>query len=173
MPTCPRCALVAFALAVAAFAAGCDSTDPGSDLEAVDGTYEIVELRFDPATAGLPEADVLARLADGSAEVEIAGDGTSLVRYAFIGQTRQLVLADASATSRSVTIAARSDADADKLDAILLPETVTFARAENDATRLSATLLLEGVDLEAFDPAIYQDQIDNRGTMTVALRLVR
>ena len=172
MPTCPRCALLALVLAVAAFASGCDSTNPGSDLEAVQGFYDIEELAFDPVTTGLPTADVLERLSEGSATVEIVGDGNALVRYRFLGSgmSSRLVFATASATGRTVTLTARDESDADKLEAILLPPTLTFLRDEADALRLRATLALEDVDLEAFDPGVYEDQTSNRGTLTVELR---
>ena len=61
MPTCPRCALVAIVLAVAAFT-GCDSSNPGRDLNIVDGSYAVTSITFDPDGTAIDPVDVAAGL---------------------------------------------------------------------------------------------------------------
>ena len=81
MPTCPRCALFAIVLAVAVFT-GCDSNNPGRDLDVVDGIYALEELSFDPTTQSRPTADLAARLDSGRTSLEIFGrDANALLRF--------------------------------------------------------------------------------------------
>ena len=168
MPTCPRCALLALAVAVLAFA-GCDTNNPGSGLEEVQGTYAVLELTFDPTEpAVLDDVDVLADLEPGT-RVEIFGDGNALVRFEPVGGFSQLVTGTARATSRTVTVTARSDDDADKLQQVLLPPSFSLNRDESDSNRLSADILLSNVDLEAYNPADYGGLDRVRGRLTVTL----
>lgn len=169
MPLCPRCTLLALALALLAFA-GCDTNNPGSSLVEVQGVYSVEELTFDPTDPGaLADVDVLADLRVGT-RVEVVGDGTALVRFQPLGSgASQIVFGSARATSRTVTFRVQTNEDADKLRRVLLPPSFTLNRDETDPNRLSADLLLDDVDLEAYDPAAYTGLDRVRGRMTVTL----
>jgi hypothetical protein len=168
MPTCPRCALLALAVALLAFA-GCDTNNPGSSLEEVQGTYSVLTLSFDPTDpAVLDDVDVLADLEPGT-RIEIFGDGNALVRFEPVGGFSQLATGTARATSRTVTVTARTDGDADKLQQVLLPPSFSLNRDEADANRLSADVLLSNVNLEAYNPADFGGLDNVRGRMTITL----
>lgn len=168
MPTCPRCVFLALALAVIAFS-GCDTNNPGSSLDEVQGTYTVLALSFDPTEPqALSDIDVLADLEPGT-RIEIFGDGNALVRFEPVGGFSQLATGTARATSRSVTITARTDADADKLAQVLLPSSFTLNRDEVDPNSLSSDVLLSDVNLEAYDPAQFGglDRVDGRLRITL------
>ena len=168
MPTCPRCAFLALILAFFAFA-GCDTNNPGSSLEEVQGTYSVVALSFDPAEPqALADIDVLDDVESGT-RIEVFGDGTATVRFEPLNGASQFVVGTARATSRTVTFTSRSDSDADKLARILLPPSFSLNRDEVDATRLSADVLLNDVDLQTYDPGQYGGLTSVRGRLTIEL----
>ena len=167
MPTCPRCVLFALLLGVLAFS-GCDTNNPGSSLTEVQGVYAITELSFNPDQPEvLADINVLAGLRAG-ATIEVVGDGQAVVRFERIGSASQLVIGTARATSRLVSVTARTDADAGKLERILLPAAFSLNRDEVNANRLSANIDVDGVDLEAYDPQ-YGSLNDVSGRLTITL----
>lgn len=170
MPTCPRCALLALVIAFAAFA-GCDSNNPGNDLEALQGEYKFATLLFDPTTAALPDVDVAARLNDDATTLEIFGnDETALLRIRFNGETgaRRVDLSVTASRGR-ITFQALTAEDEEDLRSLLLPSSFSLEYNETNPSSMSADLFREGVNLELFDPAQYQDQTAVRGTLTVRL----
>ena len=56
------------------------------------------------------------------------------------------------------------DADADRLELLLLPPSISFARDELAPNSLDASLLLADVDLETYDPGTYPtlDAVEGR-----------
>ena len=168
MPTCPRCALFAIVLAVAVFT-GCDSNNPGRDLDVVDGIYALEELSFDPTTQSLPTADLAARLDSGRTSLEIFGrDANALLRFRDSRGTGRVNL-DVGATRGRASFEAVSQSDIDNLADLFLPSQFVLNYDDN-ANVLSATFSQTGVNLEAFDPDVYRDQRNNRGTLTVRFR---
>jgi len=172
MPFCTRCALVGLAFFALALA-GCDSSNPGRDLAAVDGIYALEVLTFDPVTQGLPTADVGARLDRPNSTLEIfGGDGDALFRIRYLdgllGTSR--VNFTVGAAGGRVALEATDTGDRDDLAAILLPPSFALTYDGNSPRVLEGTFDLSGVNLEAFDPATYQDQRSNRGTLTVRFR---
>lgn len=171
MPICPRCALLAFVLTFFAFA-GCDTNNPGSSLEEVQGTYAVVALSFDPTEPqAIADIDVLSEV-EGNTRIEIFGDGNATVRFEPLGGASQFVVGTARATSRTVTFTSRTDRDAEKLESILLPPSFSLNRDEIDDTRLSADVLLNDVNLQAFDPGQYGGLTDVRGRLTIELNRI-
>lgn len=169
MPTCPRCALLALVLAFVAFS-GCDSNNPGRDLDVVDGIYALEELTFDPTTQSLPTANLGAQL-DSATTLEIfGGDGEAqiVVRYVNATPTSRIEL-EVGATRGRASFEAVTQEDADDLADIFLPAEFTLDYDEN-ANVLEATFTQSGVNLEAFDPDLYRDQRSNRGTLTIRFR---
>ena len=167
MPTCPRCALLALALGVLAFA-GCDTNNPGSSLSEIQGVYEITELRFDPSFDQPNGADIINVRDDLTrAEVRIAEDGVGVLE--FFRTANQILSLSVNANSRTVTLTARTNVDAAKLERILLPPVITLNRDEDRPNRLSATLDdVTGVDLEAYDPDL-DGLNDVRGQIFITL----
>ncbi|MEM1056592.1 MAG: hypothetical protein AAGI52_13800 [Bacteroidota bacterium] len=168
MPTCPRCAFLALVLAVLAFT-GCDTNNPGSGLDEVAGTYTAATLRFDPEATNVLDADVLETLRNSLLTVEVFADGQMTVSFEPLGGARQLVTGTARASSRTVTISARTDADRDRMALLLLPPEVSLARDDLAPDRLTASLLLTGVDLEAFDPVLYAGLTSVRGRLEIQI----
>lgn len=168
MPTCPRCAFLTLILALLAFT-GCDTNNPGSSLNEVAGVYTTTTLFFNPEAPGISDVDVLGDLRDGDLRVEIFEDGQATLSYEPLGGARQLITATARASSRTVTLAARTDADAIRMTLLLLPPSVSFARDEAAPTRLDASLQLSNVDLEAYDPATYPGVIGVDGRLEFEL----
>lgn len=168
MPTCPRCALVAIVLAVATFT-GCDSSNPGRDLGLVDGIYSLSELTFDPATSSLPTADFSERLdMDGTLLEIFGGDAEAQIRVRYSdGTPSQRIELTVGATRGQATFEALDQTDRDDLADLFLPERFSLSYDADFANRLSASFSQTGVDLESFDPSVYQDQRNNRGTLTV------
>ena len=171
MPTCPRCALVALVLAVAAFT-GCDSSNPGRDLDVVDGVYALEELSFDPETQSLPTADLGERIDANSTRLEIyGGDGEAdlVVRYR-VTQPSSRIRLTVGATRGRATFEGVSQDDIDKLAGLFLPADFVLTYDADLGNQLSGTFTRSGVDLEAFDPDLYRGQRNNRGTLTVRFR---
>ncbi len=170
MPTCPRCALLALAIAFAAFS-GCDSNNPGSDLESLQGQYTFATLLFDPTTQALPDVDVAARLNETATTLEIFGnDDVALLRIRFNGETgSRRVDLQVTASRGRITFEALTAEDEEDLRALLLPRSFSLEYNETNPASISADLFREGVNLELFDPAQYQDQTAVRGTLTVRL----
>lgn len=167
MSFCSRCTLVAFALLFFAFTSGCDTNNPSSSLASLDGTYSITELRFNPNTAGLPDADVVVRLDSAESFLEIFGDGDAEIRYQFAGESRQRIQMTASASTSSVQLSALTETDALQLADLLLPSQLVLQRDGVSDERLNASIPTAGVNLEAFDPTIYQEQRSVNGTLIV------
>ncbi len=131
--------------------------------------YTISELSFDPDQPDVIEdIDILSSLRPG-ATIEVVGDGQAVVRFERLGDASQLVIGTARATSRLVTVTARTDADAAKLERILLPPVFSLNRDEADANRLSANVDVDGVDLEAYDSQ-YGSLNNVSGRLTISLR---
>ena len=168
MTPCTR-AVAALALLVLA---GCDSSNPGRDLGLIEGVYAIEALSFDPVTAGLPDADVAARLDLAGSTLEIFGDDeTSLLRVRYLDATNsRRVDLQTTASRGRVTFEAVTDDDVRDLAALFLPRSFALTYDGDSPRVLSGTFEQSGVNLEAFDESIYQDQRSNRGTLTVRLR---
>ena len=168
MPTCPRCAALALVLLALA---GCDSNNPGRDLDLIEGVYAVEELRFTPLSA-LPAADVGARLDPSGTSLEIFGDDEIAllrVRYRDATGSRRVDLRT-TASRGQATFEAVDQSDVDDLAALFLPRSFTLTY-DGDAPRLlSGTFDQSGVNLERFDPSIYQGEVDKRGTLTVRFR---
>lgn len=171
MPTCPRCALLALLFALVAFS-GCDTNNPGSGLEEVAGTYAATTLLFDVEAGEVTDADVLGTLRNRRATVEIFADGQMTISFEPLGGQRQLVTGTARASSRTVTISARTDTDEERMALLLLPPEVSLSRDELAPNELTASLLLVNVDLEAFDPAAYTGLQSVRGRLEIELERV-
>lgn len=170
MPTCPRCALLALVLAFAAFT-GCDSNNPGRDLDLVDGIYTLEELTFDPTTQSLPTANLGELIDDSGTTLEIfGGDGEAqmVVRYE-TGRPSSRIELEVGATRGRASFEAVTQDDVDDLADIFLPEQFVL-NYDDQANVLEATFTRTGVNLEAFDPDVYRDQRNNRGTLTVRFR---
>ena len=168
MPSCPRCALLALVLSFLAFT-GCDTNNPGSGLDEVAGTYTATTFRFEPEAPTITDVDVLAGLRDGALTVEIFADGQMTLSFEPLGGVRQLVTGTARASSRTVTLAGRTDADAERMALLLLQPSVSFARDDLAPNRLTASLLLAGVNLEEYDPAGYPGLTAVRGRLEITL----
>jgi len=166
-PRCPRCTFLALVLFLLAFGTGCDTSNPSTSLADLDGTYSITELRFDPNTSGLPDADVVARLDSAESFVEIFGDGDSEIRYQFIGESRQRIQMTASASVSTVQLSALTETDALQLTDLLLPSQLVLQRDGVSDQRLNASIPTAGVNLEAFDPTLYQEQRSVNGTLHI------
>ena len=169
MPTCPRCAALALVLLALA---GCDSNNPGRDLDLIEGVYTIEALIFDPVTTGLPNADAGARLDASGTTLEIFGDDeVSLlrVRYRDATGSRRVDLATVASNGRA-TFEAVDQSDEEDLAALFLPRSFTLTYDGDSPRVLSGEFQQSGVDLEAFDPSTYEQQRSNSGTLTVRFR---
>ncbi len=165
----PTRAVAALALLVLA---GCDSSNPGRDLGLIEGVYAIEALSFDPVTEGLPTANVGARLDLAGSSLEVFGnDEESLLRVRYTSATgaRRVNLRTTASRGRA-TFEAVDDDDAQDLAALFLPRSFTLTYEGDSPRVLSGTFEQTGVNLEAFDESIYQDQRSNRGTLTIRLR---
>lgn len=169
MISCPRCAALALVLLALA---GCDSNNPSRDLDLIEGVYALEELIFDPVTTGLPNANVGARLDLANTTLEIFGnDETSLLRVRERGAAgnRRIDLRTTAARGRA-TFEAVSDDDRDDLARLFLPRSFTLVYDGDRPRLLTGEFRQSGVNLEAFDPSVYQEQRSNSGTLTVAFR---
>jgi len=167
MPRCSHCVLAALALLAVAFLGGCDTDNPSTPLEEVEGLYALTELRFDPNAQAIADADVLPRLDSARTDVEIFGSGRVLVRFKLQDRPSDLADATVSATRSTVRLTAETEEDAARLARLLLPPTLTLNRSE-DGRRLSGQVSTTA-DLQAFDPALYQGLTAQPGTLYVTL----
>jgi hypothetical protein len=167
MLRCLRFPFAAFVLALFAFTAGCDTGNPATPIEELEGTYVFTELQFDPQATALAEADVLARLVEADTRVELLGSGRALIFFKLDDQPSDLADATFTATATTARLVAETEDDAQRLAAILLPATLSFSRSTDD-TRLTANLSTT-VNLEAFDPEAYAGQVSTPGTLRVTL----
>lgn len=167
--TCPRCAVVALVL----FAlAGCDSNNPGRDLALIQGVYAIEALSFDPVTGGLPTADVIDRLDAAGTRLEIFGEDEEsllIVRYNDATGSRRVNLRTTASRGRATFEAIDADDEAD-LAALFLPPSFVLTYEGESPRVLTGSLDRTGVNLEAFDRSVYQDQRANRGTLVIRFR---
>ncbi len=150
---------------------GCDSNGSDSDLERIQGRYQLEALTFDPATQALPDADVGARLDAANTELQVFGDGEAqlVIFPADGGRSRRVGLTVDARSTRAIFEAVTED-DRNDLGLYLLPSEFTLSYSGERPTVLEGELGLTGVNLEAFDPNTYQDQRSNRGTLTVRFR---
>ncbi len=170
MPTCPRCALLAVVLAVLAFS-GCDSNNPGRDLALIDGVYTLEELTFDPVTQGLPTADLGARLDLPGTTLEVfGGDDEALLRIRYPDAPTQRIDLTVTASRGRATFRAITEEDRTDLARLFLPSEFALTYEGEDPRVLQNTFEQTGVDLQAFDASLYQDQRSNRGTLTIRFR---
>ena len=169
MTPCPRRAALALVLLALA---GCDSSNPGRDLDLIQGVYAVEALSFDPVTEGLPTADVAARLDADNSTLEVFGDDeVSLLRIRYRAATgsRRVDLRTTASRGRA-TFEAIEDDDAQDLAALFLPRSFALTYDGDSPRLLQGSFERTGVNLEAFDPSLYQDQRSVRGTLTVRLR---
>lgn len=173
MLTCSRCGLAALVLLALAFT-GCDTNNPGGQtLRELEGTYTLEELRFDPNTQALPDADVAGRFDLPGTTLTIFGDDTeALLISRLLGEGSRRTDLDVRTLSGSIELTARTADDEDDLERLFLPPTFRLAFSSPDARLLRADpdLFLDDVNLQAFDPDLYQDQTSVRGRLAVAFR---
>ncbi|MDX1439312.1 MAG: hypothetical protein R3284_05365 [Rubricoccaceae bacterium] len=167
MFSCSRCTLLALPFLVAAFASGCDTGNPSSPLDQLEGVYAFTELRFDPTAQAIDDADVLAMLVEASTNVEVFGSGRALVRFKYENEPSDLADADFSATGTTARLTARSEDDAARLAQILMPGTVIL-NISQDGQRLTGSVA-NTVNLQAFDPTVYQGLTQVQGTLYIGL----
>ena len=171
MPTPPRLLrlvpLVALLVGLSALA-GCDTTNPGGNLDLVEGTYALAELSFDPTTTDLSTANVMNDLDPEATRLTIFGGGgnTLLAVRRRGGATRRIDLRTRASRER-VTFEAVTREDEDFLAGLLLPGSFTLGYTGEQPNVLEGSFRLSGVDLEAFDPDRYQDQRSNAGQLSV------
>ena len=169
MPTCPRCAALALVLLALA---GCDSNNPGRDLDLIEGVYSLDRLVYDPETPDLTDADIGARLDPAGTSLEIFGDDEiSLLRVRYLDATgsRRVDLRTTASRGRA-TFEAVDQSDEDDLAALFLPRSFTLSYEGDSPRELRADLENVVVDLADFDPSRYRGQVGNRGTLTVRFR---
>jgi hypothetical protein len=156
-------------LALAAFA-GCDTDNPSSPLEEIEGVYVFTELRFDPTASAIADADVLERLVAANTNVEIFGVGPALIRFQFEGAGEPVQRADANvtATSSTVRLTPATEGDAALLLQLLFPVDRPLALSRDSDERLSGEVATTA-DLEAFDPEVYAGVPPLPGTLRVTL----
>lgn len=168
MPVCSRCGLLGLALFVLALV-GCDTNNPGRDLEIVAGTYTLTEITFDPQANALPDVDVDARLNLTTTRLEIfSDDEEALLRVAFNGEGTRRINLRVSASRGQVRLEAVEDEDVDDLADLLLPPSFTLRYAGDRPVQIENAFQRDGVNLEAFDPDRYQGLTDVSGEITIA-----
>lgn len=167
MPTCPRCALAAVVLAFLAFT-GCDTNNPGRDLDLLDGTYDVAEITFDPDGTGVEDADVTARLNASVTRLEIFGDDAEaqLTTQFQDENSRSRTVLSVSASRGRATFEAVSDDDEADLDRLLLPRRFTLEYVTESPAVLEATIR-ETTDLQAFDSDRYAGVPPVPGRLTI------
>ena len=175
MLTCSRCGLAALVLLALAFT-GCDTNNGGSGtLGDLEGVYALEELLFDPNTTALPDADIAARYDLANTTLEIFGDDNeALLRSQPIGGGSRRTDLEARAFSNSVEFTAITADDEEDLAELLLPRQfrLTFSSPAEDARVLRADpdLFLSNVNLQAFNPDLYEDQVSVNGRLAVSFR---
>ncbi|MDX1421197.1 MAG: hypothetical protein R3181_14625 [Rubricoccaceae bacterium] len=164
----PRCLLCALALLAVAVLGGCDTDNPSSPLEEVQGVYAFTELRFDPSQPQVLE-DVIVheRLVQSNTSIEIFGAGPALIRFQLEGGPTVRADAVATATRSTVRLTAETEQDAARLAQILLPPTITLSRS-TDGDRLSGDFMTTA-NLQAYDPELYGGLVAQPGTLTITL----
>jgi major membrane immunogen (membrane-anchored lipoprotein) len=146
----------------------CSSSNP-SDVEELDGGYTVAALRFDPVTQALPDADIRARLNAASTRLEIfGGDGIAQLTYRFSDEAgRRRADLNVTATNGRITFEALTSEDEEDLRSLFLPRSFSLSYTGAFPTSLTGDLFRERVDLQAYDPELYQDQTEVRGNLTV------
>ena len=169
MPTCPRCALVAVALAFLAFT-GCDTNNPGRDLDLISGIYQISEITFVPDGAGgVQSADVAARLNPTTTRLEIFGDDAEAILVTqFNGEGSRRTDLEVSASRGRATFEAITNDDQEDLARLLLPPRFTLEYVGESPAVLEATFQ-QTANLHAFDPDTYPPGTTPPGRLTVRL----
>ena len=168
MPTCPRCALLAVALAALAFT-GCDSNNPGADLTLIEGVYQVEELVFRPSGPGISPVDVGASLDPAVTRFEIFGaDGEGEIVFKIRDEGTTRTTLSASASRGRASFRARADDDAAKLARLLLPTQFALTYSADAPGRLTGDFT-QTTNLQAFDPVRYQGATSIPGTLTVRL----
>ncbi|HLT46584.1 MAG TPA: hypothetical protein VK002_05095 [Rubricoccaceae bacterium] len=167
MPYCSRCTLAAVVLLAVAFLGGCDTDNPSSPLEEVEGVYAFTELRFEPIAQGITPANVLARLDSARTDVEVFGSGRVLIRFKLQDRPSDLADATATATRSTVRFTASTEADAARLAQLLIPPTFSLSRSPDDQ-RLSGEISTTA-NLQAFDATLYQGLTAQPGTLYLTL----
>jgi len=168
MPTCPRCALLALALSIVAFA-GCSSNNPG-ELETYEGTYTFSELTF--TSPGVNQANVVTRLDGTRSELDVTRGGTALLKFEYranedeckaTGAGSGVAVLTATAGRTSLSLSARSNDDREVLRCLLLPNSFTLRPAESDPSGRTLTATLENtrVNLNDYDAERYGEGLDN------------
>ena len=164
----PRCFLCAFALFAVAFLGGCDTDNPSTPLEQLEGVYVFSELTFDPSEPQiLDDVDVLSQLVQSSSDVEVFGTGPALIRFKLQDEPSVRADANVTATGPSVRFVAATEADAARLSEILLPPSFTLSRGADD-DRLSGEIRTSA-NLQAFDPDLYAGLTSQPGTLYITL----
>lgn len=165
MPLCPRCALVAVALAFLAFS-GCDTNNPSRDLAVIEGTYGVAELTYNPEATELRAVDVGAQLNPNETRLRIFGDGDVSFEVWPIGGTdsRRIDL-QATASRGRVTFEALTREDEEDLATLLLPRTFTLDYTGDRPTDLEGSVSRTNVNLEAFDGERYRGLRNTSGQL--------
>lgn len=150
-------------------ATGCDSSGPTRVLDELDGRYTITELVFDPVTASLPDADVAARLDVAQSSLEIFGGDGTVQLITRRNEQRTLTTLDATATRGRITMTAQAGDNEAELRTLFLPRQFTLTYDPASPRTLSGDIQQTDIDLQAFDPELYQDQRAVRGTLRIRL----
>jgi hypothetical protein len=164
MTRCSLCLLVALAFA---FIGGCDTNNPSTPLEEIEGTYVFTELRFDPSAQAIADANVLERLVSANTSVEIFGTGRALIRFKLQDRPSDLADASAVATRSTVRLTAMTEDDAARLQTILIPSNFSLQRSLDDQ-RLSAQIGTMA-NLQAYDSELYAGLTAVSGTLYITL----
>ena len=170
MPTCPRCAFPALAVAFLAFT-GCDSNGATRDLELVEGAYEVAELSFQPNATSIAPVDLAADLDLTVTRLQIFGADTEalfVTKFRDSGSRRTNLTVSASrgrASFRGLT----PDDEAELAD-VFLPSQFDLTYDQSRPGRLEGTFS-QTVNLEAFDAQRYSGLRSVPGRLMV--RLVR
>lgn len=165
MPRCRLCLVALVALAA------CDTDNPSSAiLDEVEGTYDVTELLFEPITQALDSANVAARLVPSQTSLQLQGSGRTFFFFELEGRPSDVAEFTASPTSSGVRLTARTEVDAEALIPLLFPSASFTLTYDDERGTLSGVLQAGSgnpVNLQAFDPQLYQGQTAEQGTLLV------
>lgn len=167
MPTCPRCAFLALFVAFLTFT-GCDSSNPGRDLEIVAGNYVLTDLEFRTTGASGIRVDVVDELDLGEVRLRIfrTEDDEALLEIGTDRGVTDLIELTVSPSRGRVRLDAADNGDEEDLAALLFPDRFTLTYEGETANRLEADITLDSVNLEEFSDR-YEGVRDVSGTLSV------
>lgn len=153
MPFCSRCGLIGLALLAFAFT-GCDSSNPGRDIELVAGTYALSDLRFQTAPgANQLSVDIADELGIGAIQLQIFNneDGEAQLEVEDTqGRLLNLIRLRASPSRNQVRLEAVEDRDEDDLRELLLKPSFTLQHDGDPVSFVSGEVDWDNLDLSEF-----------------------